>query len=347
MKQHVFTRRAFSRGFVLTAPALITARPSNAQTGDREALVAAAKREGRVIVYSAYVSPLTHEPINKAFEQKYGIRVETFMARGPELRERMRVEALTGRFLGDVQHNASSTTMTMSEADKIVEPHGGLPGAARLKPEYAARADARQVPIFTINYGLLVNTAMVRDGDEPGGWLDLLDPKWKGKVLFDDPRATGGGRVMFHMTTDRFGREFHEKMARQEPGFSRDYGEAVRRVTRGEFAIYAPLIFSQAAPLKGLPVKYIVPREGVTYGSYCVSILRNPPHPAAARLLADFYLSDEAQGVYANTGHGVVIGDLKTPVAPDMRPLAGVKPLVDEDFTRIEPYLALAREIYK
>ena len=69
-------------------------------------------------------------------------------------------------------------------------------------------------------------------------------------------------------------------------------------------------------------VKAIVPAEGVTYGSYCVSIMRNPPHPNAARLLADFYLSDEAQGVYANTGHGIVIRDLKTPVTPEMQPLA-------------------------
>ena len=343
-----FTRREVGRGLALAAPALLAPRSTFAQTADREALIAAAKREGKVVLYSAYVSPLTHEPITKAFEQKYGIKVETFMARGPELRERMRVESLTGRFLGDVQHNASSTTMTLSDPDKIVEPHGGLPGSARLKPEYAARADARQVPIFTINYGLLVNTAVVKAGEEPQGWLDLLDPKWKGKILFDDPRTTGGGRVMFHMTMDKFGRDFHEKMARQEPVFSRDYGEAVRRVTRGEFAIYAPLIFSQAGPLRGLPVKYVVPREGVTYGSYCVSIMRNPPHPNAARLLADFYLSDEAQGVYANSGHGIVIRDLKTPLTAEMQALStSVQPLVEEDFTRIESYLALAKEIYK
>ncbi len=173
----MFTRRDFSRGLALAAPAIASPPGAFAQTGDREALIAAARREGKVIVYSAYVSPLTHEPITKAFEARYGIKVENFMARGPELRERMRVEQMTGRFLGDVQHNASSTTMIMSEADKIVEPHGGLPSAARLKPEYAARADERQVPIFTINYGLLVNTAVVRPGEEPAGWLDLLDPK--------------------------------------------------------------------------------------------------------------------------------------------------------------------------
>ena len=64
-------------------------------------------------------------------------------------------------------------------------------------------------------------------------------------------------------------------------------------------------------------------------------------------LIADFYFSDEVQGIYANTGHGVVIRDLKTGIAPDMKPFADVKPLIAEDSTRIEQYLALAREIYK
>ena len=76
------------------------------------ALVAAAKREGSVALYTS-LAPSESQPLAQAFEKKYGIKVDMFMARGPELRERMRVEAMTGRFLGDVQHNASSTTMTM------------------------------------------------------------------------------------------------------------------------------------------------------------------------------------------------------------------------------------------
>jgi iron(III) transport system substrate-binding protein len=217
---------------------------------------------------------------------------------------------------------------------------------ARLKPEFAARADSMQVPIFTINYGLLGNTAVIKPQDMPRSWQDLLDPKWKGRILLDDPRVSGGGRVMFHMTMDRFGRGFHERLASLQPVFSRDYGEAVRRVARGEFALYVPLILSEFGPLKGLPIAYVIPEEGVTYGSYSVSVLRNAPHPNAARLLCDFYLSDEAQAIYANSGHGIVIRDLATPISSEMAPLANVKPLVAEDFTRIEEYLVLAKQIY-
>ena len=342
------TRRDLGKGLAAGAVALAPGFDARAQGAkSREELIAAAKREGRVIVYSGYLSPQTHDPIGKAFEQKYGVKVEVFTARGNELRERIRVEQLSHRFLGDVLHNATLLTLQQIPAEAPVEPIGGLAGAARLKPEFAARASDLQVPIFTINYGFLVNANLVKPGEEPRKWQDLLAPQWKGKILFDDPRTPGGGRVLFHMTTDKYGREYPEKMAVQEPTFSRDYGEAVRRIARGEYTIYIPLIFSQAGPLKGLPVRVVIPEDGVTYGSYSVSILKNAAHPNAARLLADFYLSDEVQAIYAETGHGIVVKDLAAKISPEMAPFASVKPLVDEDLTRYEPFLKLAKEIYK
>jgi iron(III) transport system substrate-binding protein len=338
------TRREFGAGVLATG---VTASAPRARAQTSDDLVAAAKKEGRVVVYSGFLSPQTHDPIGRAFEAKYGVKVDVFTARGNELRERVRVEQQTGRFLGDVLHNAILLTLQQIAGEAPVEPIGSLTGAARLKPAFAARATDLLVPIFTINYGFLVNTGLVKPGEEPKAWKDLLDPKWRDKILFDDPRTPGGGRVLFHMTMDKYGRGFHEALAKQEPTFSRDYGEASRRIARGEFAIYVPFIFSQVATLKGLPVRAIVPEDGVVYGSYSTSILRKAPHPNAARLLSNFYLSDEAQAIYAENGLGVVIDDLKAKISPQMAPFASPKPLVEEDGTRYDAYLALAKEIYK
>jgi iron(III) transport system substrate-binding protein len=329
---------------VLFAASFAHATPDAAEWAK---IVEAAKKEGKVVVYSGYVSPNTHKAIGDAFEKEYGIKVEYFMARGGELRERVRIEQSTGRFLADVSHNALTQTSGENRIENSLVPHGGLPDMKRLKPDFAARADDTVVPIFTINYGFLVNTNLVKPGDEPKGWRDLLDPKWKDKILSDDPRASGGGRVMFHMTYDKWGAEFHEKLAAQNLVFVRDYNEATRRVARGEYPIYIPLILGDYAKIKPLPVKYVIPEEGATYGSYGVAIFRNAPHPNAARLLANFYFSDIAQAVYANDGHGIVISDLKEKLNPEAEALANVKPLVPEDFTRIQQMFDHAKAIYK
>ena len=152
---------------------------------------------------------------------------------------------------------------------------------------------------------------------------------------------------MFRMTFDKFGREFHEKLAAQKPVFGRDYAVMARRVAQGEFPIYLPYILSDYSNVRGLPVKSIVPEEGVTYGSYAAPILKNAPHPNAARLLANFYLSDEVQAIYAREAHGIVVENIAENLSPEIEAVMNAKPLTGEDFKRIDEMYNLAKQIYK
>ncbi len=333
---------------LFAAGVALWAANATAQTSaEWDSIVAAAKKEGKVVAYSGYVSPDTHDAIARAFDRKYGIKIDYLTARGTELRERIRSEQSAGRFLGDVLHNALTLLEITHANDKPLQPHGGIPASDRLKADFKGRATGHWVPIFTINYGFLVNNNLVKPGEEPKGWQDLLDPKWRGKILSDETRAAGGGRVMFHMTYDKFGADFHEKLAAQKLVFARDYRESTRRVARGEYPIYIPLILSDIVNLKGLPVRYVIPSEGVSYGSYGAAVLRNAPRPNAARLLVNFYLSDEAQTIYAKSAHGYVVDKITENLAPDIEALASVKPLVPEDFTKIQVRLDQAKAIYK
>src|SRR5579859_4870325 len=69
-------------------------------------VVAAAKREGTVVEYTAYVGAPSNRAIAAAFDKKYGIHVDFVEGRGNEIRERFRIEQSSGRFLGDVLHDA-------------------------------------------------------------------------------------------------------------------------------------------------------------------------------------------------------------------------------------------------
>jgi iron(III) transport system substrate-binding protein len=264
--------------------------------------------------------------------------------RASELRERIRTEQAAGRFIGDVIQNGAAT-MIRSQRDGELEPHGGIPNAKRLSGEQ--KATDVLVPSYILAYGILVNTARVKGEDEPKSWKDLLDPAWKDKILSDDMRALGGGQVMFSVLEDAFGRPFHEKLAAQQPIFSRDVGNDERRVARGEYPLRIPQLFSNTTTLKGLPVKLIIPVEGVPYIRFDMALLKNAPHPNAARLFINHYLSDEVQLIYANAGLIPVVPDLNGTVKEEMRTLTSAKLLGTTNVDTQDAMLALAKEIYK
>jgi iron(III) transport system substrate-binding protein len=196
-------------------------------------------------------------------------------------------------------------------------------------------------------YGLLINTSLVSDAAAPKSWRDLADPRWKGKILTDDMRALGGGAVFFFVTYEHLGREFHEALARQQPQFSRTPPENQRRVARGEFAIYLPMVLSESLRLKGLPVRAIVPEEGAPYVLFNLSLMKDAPHPNAARLLINHFLEPESRAVFVERGRPVTIAGVDGALAPEIRAIANPKLLGTTDWTKQERMLGLAGEIYK
>src|SRR6202045_2354132 len=150
------------RGSLIAAAVTLIATTAPAQTVPNwDAVIAAAKGEGQVVVYSTYMSPKTHQGVGDAFEKKYGIRVELLQGRG-EIRERVRIEQASGRYLGDVLHTAITVAVRARDENHSLQQLGPMPSLARLKPEFKRRADDYMAPIFSINYGILVNTRLVK-----------------------------------------------------------------------------------------------------------------------------------------------------------------------------------------
>ena len=339
----MLTRRSMLR-LAAMLPIAAAVRPALAQGDDWKKVIDGARKEGKVVVYNGAVGTPALPKVASAFEGKYGVRVELLEARASELRERIRTEQASGKVLGDVSHNGSTTT-ALQLADGTFQPHGSLPSGARVVAPFTL--DDVRIPIYVITYGILVNTDMVKPADEPKTWQDLVNPKWKGKLLADDMRALGGGAVFFFVTAEKYGKEFHEKLAQQQPHMNRELRGNYPRVARGEYPVYFPFTLPDLLELKGLPVKTIVPPDGVPYVRFDGAIFKGAPHPNAGRLFMDFLMSEEGQLLYANLGFLPVIGGLESKVSAEVRPLTQVKLLGTTDAKRQEDMLKLAKAIYK
>jgi len=340
----MLTRRSALLGLAAGAKALFAPDFARAED-DWNKVVEAAKKEGHVVLYSAFVGLAAHQDLKKDFQAAYGITVDILEARASEVRERIRIEHTAGRFAADVSENGRTTTTLQIEQEHVFDSHGPLPSLGHLKPEF--RADDIRVPVFAIVYGILANSRLVKVEDEPKSWLDLVDPRWKGKILADDFRALGGGGVLFYTLEEHFGRDLHEKLAAQDIMFSREIPANERRIARGELPLYLPVSLTSIPELKGLPVKFLVPKEGLPYIGYDLALLKNAPHPNAARLLIEYYLGQKMQQNFANLGLLPVTSDTLSQVDPSVAELEKSKLLGTTDATRMDKMLTVAKEIYK
>jgi ABC-type Fe3+ transport system substrate-binding protein len=319
--------------------------PASAQDASWDSVIAAAKNEGKVVIYSMALGAPYYAAVLKAFEAKYGIKVESLDLRASELAERVRTEQSAGRFLGDVE--IITTTMIEEQRNNgdTIQGMGSIPNAANLRPPFAATEFS--VPAYVQPMGILVNTRLVKPEDEPKSWSDLNDPKWKGRILSDDMRPLGSGNTMFAILQNKMGAAFNEQLAAQKPVFSRDMRNDARRVARGEYPIYVPQVFAFASDLKGLPVKVIIPREGAPYAQMEFALLKNASHANAARLLVNYFLEQDSQLLYANGWMLPVVKGVAEKANEDARPYADAKLMGPALLAERPAMMELAKKLYQ
>jgi iron(III) transport system substrate-binding protein len=306
-------------------------------------VVAAAKKEGKVAFYTSFFGAKAHLDIIKTFEAKYGIQVELLDVRASEMTERIRTEQASKRYIGDVVQNGAAS-LIRQHREGFIQPHGGIPNAKGLLKDH--QASEFGVPTYILGYGILINNNLVKGDDVPKSWQDLKNPKWKGKIISDDPRALGGGNVMFSAFQDKLGDDFNAAVAKQELILSRDVGNDERRVARGEYPLRIPQLFSNWLALKKLPVKFIAPTEGLPYIRFDFGVLNGAPHPNAARLFINHYLSEQVQVAYAVAGLMPTVDGILDKAGEAGAELKSIKLLGTTDVDSQQAMLDRAKQLY-
>lgn len=277
-------------------------------------LVEAAKAEGKVMVYGRGDPPL-RKAISEAFKSKYGIDVEfVYFARGGEMASKLKKERAAGMFLADIIIHGPTTMTFMLKPAGIIEkmepifvlpeindPNLWMPGY------YFMDKDRMMKPLRAhFNRFIIRNTNLTKKGDIKS-LKDLVDPKWKGKIVMGDPTRPGSASGMLSWLEGLWGfektKDFLKKIVEQKPVISREVRVPIDWLARGKYAIGIAMRAESLPEFYSLgsPIDSVRPTEGcyLTPGSGIVTIANKRPHPNAAAVFVNWLLTKEGQIVWS------------------------------------------------
>jgi len=272
-------------------------------------VVKAAKREGKITMFGPTGAD-RRDALTIPFQQKYGITVEYWADPVTGVPPRVSAERQAGKYLWDVIVAGAIEDVILPMAVlEPLEPALILPEIKDAKLWRNGTLEfldpGRQVLVMSpFQRGtLFVNTQLVKP-TEFKSYKDLLDPKWKGKIVTDDPRRPGPGQATFtfFFLHPELGPEFIRALARQDLQILRDYGQEIDAIGRGK----NPIVIGTSDSLveerikQGIPIAIVDPRQlregsDISPASGMVGLFNKAPHPEAAKVYLNWLLSKEGQ----------------------------------------------------
>ena len=291
MSKFRISRRQFSAGAAAgIAAAAVGIRPASAQNFGSPELIEAAKKEGKLVYYTADFTEVEQE-ITKAFNKRFPfVRVEMVRAPGGQLITRIKTEAAAGKLSADVvNHSDRGLMQELADLFQDYTP----PNAADYRDDVLV--SPKLWPRSTLGWSIAYNTELEKN--PPKSWIDLTKleygPKKIGQVI-----APSGGttwtRVMFERQT--FGDDYWKKQAATQPILYPSGAPASDALVRGECSI-AVLLYNIAYIKKrdGAPVDVVFPSDGVPLNFYAAGVTKTATSPNAGKLFLNWALSDEGQ----------------------------------------------------
>jgi iron(III) transport system substrate-binding protein len=200
-----------------------------------------------------------------------------------------------------------------------------VPDFARAWPKDVTDPDSYWVGTNYFVNNVAINTDLVPAADAPHQWSDLLDPKWKGKMAWGSSQSSSAGPGFIGLMLKDLGEEkgtaFIAAMAKQNiAGIPVAARQVLDQVIAGEYAV-GLMTFNHHAVISarlGAPVKWL-PFSPSLVTVNTASILKDAPHPNAAKLFLDFMVSDEGQAIFRDNDYLPANPQVK-PKVPDLLP---------------------------
>ncbi len=290
---------------------LITLSWAMASTGPasaQDARLEAAKKEGKIAWYTSLALP-SAEKIAKMFEAAYpGIKVEVHRTGSQRVLQRLMQELGANIKNADVVHTSDAGHFVLLKEKKLLMQY--TPAGVEKFPSGFKDKDGYYYGLRATLSVIAYNPKLVSAAEAPKSWKDLLDPKWKGKLVTAHPGYSGVIATHVLALVNIHGWEYFRQLAQNklmlvqsavDPAGLVASGERPVAVNGGDYTFYQ-------SKKKGNPIEIVYPQEGVPLIVSPAAITSFAPHPNAAKLFTDFTFSREVQQVLADseglyTGH--------------------------------------------
>ena len=275
-----------------------------------EKTIAAAKKEGRL---NFYVGRYGSEPLLNEFRKEFPeIKLVTVNGAGNTLGTRIITELRAGHVVADLFSGGANTNYEVLYEGKALDSIK----STLILPEVLDESkwfeglhrytdpEQRHIFVYIANpssSGFYYNTTLVNAKEIKSYW-DMVNPKWKGKYVSQDPLGTGlGASMQFYYYHPELGAEYLKRLfGDMEPTFGRDRRQITDWLAQGRFALCVGCRDTNRAKNQGLPVDELDNvdwKEGVqlTSGGGSLSLIKGAPNPNAARVFVNWFLSRRGQ----------------------------------------------------
>jgi iron(III) transport system substrate-binding protein len=293
-------------------------------------LIAAATKEGQVIHYTSADLPVA-EKLGKAFEAKYpGIAVRVERTGAERVFQRIGQEYAANIHAVDVVNSSDAAHFIVWKRDGILAPY--VPeDVAKFYPAEHRDIDGQfaswRVWLSIIAY----NSSLVKADEAPKSFADLLDPKWKGKIVKAHPGYSGTIMTATYQMQRDLGWSFFEQLAKQNIMQVQSSADPPKKLDLGERSVMADGNEYNIFQLReaGRPVEPVYASEGTPIIIGPNGIFKNSPNPNAAKLFQSFCFSRDAQQLIIDVG-GLRSVHPQTQEKPGRRPLKDIKTMKDD-----------------
>jgi iron(III) transport system substrate-binding protein len=294
------------------------------------ALIEAAKKEGQVSYYTSTDLPVA-EKLAKAFEAKYpGIAVRVERSGAERVFQRIGQEYSSNIHAVDVVNSSDAAHFIVWKRDGTLLPY--VPeDVAKFYPVDHKDIDGQfaswRVWLSIIAY----NTNLVKADEAPKSFADLLDPKWKGKIVKAHPGYSGTIMTATYQMQRDLGWSWFEALAKQNIMQVQSSADPPKKLEIGERAVMADGNEYNIFQMKegGRPVEPVYASEGSPLIIGPNGIFKGSPNPNAAKLFQSFCFSRDAQQLIIDVG-GLRSVHPQTAEKPGRKPFKDIKTMKDD-----------------